>query len=93
MNKSKKVHPQSLPYCLRHCFPDSALEEAKAITIFLSQVNEAFADYDCELESETRRGMGLVFALLLDKLEIGTGSYPFPMVGDSDEPVLIERDG
>jgi len=84
----KEVYGHSLPHCLRHAARADALDEGKALLVFLRQVLAADDAYD----SEGARGLDLVLALALDKIEIGSGDYKFPEMGWKDEtPVLVER--
>ena len=89
-----EVQADSLPLSLRHYSPGDALEEAKAIAHFFSHAVEAFSDYESGVNAEGYRGFTLVLDLLIDKLDIGRGSYKFPTVGwDDDLPALVEKEG
>lgn len=88
-----KVYGGSLPRVFRHCGPADALDDAKAITHFLSHTVDAFSAYQSEVDIEGYRGFSLVLDLLIDKLDIGSGSYKFPGFGWGDElPALAERE-
>ena len=84
----KEVYGHSLPRSLRHCSKSDALNEGKALLIFLRQVLVQDDAYD----AEGVRGLSLVLALALDKIEIGNGDYKFPEMGWKDDlPALVER--
>lgn len=88
-----KVLADSLPLVFRHNRPADALDDAKAIAHLLSHAADAFSSYQSEVDAEWYKGLGLIFSLLIDKLDIGSGSYKFPCMGWGDEfPALAERE-
>ena len=82
------VSADSLPMSLRHIDPGSALEDARALVLFLQDV------FEVENPSESRgsEGLALVLYLIQDKLEIGMGRNKFPFISHKDNaPALVER--
>ena len=88
----EKAHPDSLPRSLCHSSQTEALEEARALALFLQYV--ARLPQGEEDPSETvKLGSDLCFDLLLDKIEIAMGVYRFPYSGSFDAPALCIREG
>jgi hypothetical protein len=90
----EKVYYESLPRSLNHHSRADALNEAKNLVHFLKAV--AVLDYSSKdgvsLERIEQEGLLIVYRLILDKLDIGTGKYLFPFSGYEDSlPALAER--
>lgn len=93
-----KAQADSLPYCLRHCNADAALDDARKLVSLLREVaflNLIAAEKDegglCR-DFPTAGGFDLLLDLIRDKLDIASGHYRFPVVGwESDTPNLAER--
>ena len=84
---TEKASAKSLPASLRHLSPVDALEEARALTVFLRGV----CAEDVILDGGNE-GLVLVLGLLQDKLEIGMGRYHFPFLShDDDASALVGR--
>jgi hypothetical protein len=83
------VSTDSLPMSLRHIDPGSALEDARALVLFLWDAFEV----EKPSESSGNAGLLLVLNLIQDKLEIGMGRNKFPFISHKDDaPALVERE-
>ena len=88
-----EVAVKSLPRCLRHCGKGDSLEDSIKITKMLRILFMALEDPDWTDREAGLEGMELVLALLLDKLEIASGEYKFPILThDLEAPALVERE-
>lgn len=97
-NPIPEAQAKSLPHCLRHAGTWEALEDARKLVSLLSEV--AFLNL---LVTENKDGwlfnnqlaaggFDLLINLIMDKLDIASGHYRFPVVGwESDTPNLAER--
>lgn len=82
-----KASADSLPVSLLHHSPVTALEDARALTVFLQGVCA-----ENSVPTGGNEGLLLVLELLQDKLEIGMGRYRFPFLSHEDDaPALVER--
>ena len=90
-----EVHCSSLPWSLRHCNLQAALEDARSLSVFLQEITflaSIFED-DEAFSEEGERGLMHVQRLLRDKLEIGMGVYKFPTISWSEtSPELAARE-
>lgn len=83
--KSLTVKPSSVPQCLRHTHPCSALEEAQALAAFLKDAVAGIIEGANEPSRNCDYGMALCFSLLQDKLAIASGELAFPLIATTDE--------
>lgn len=92
MNAYPIAHLASLPHSLSHITPNNALRDARDLASFLRDLeylmeeNESFPK-----DASFARGREKVFDLLLDKLDIASGIYLFPMGSMESSEVLAER--
>ena len=91
VSPNTKVKASSLPLSLRPLSADDAIYNAREIAAFLQTAYAGIGESDSELSSEAARGGELCFDLLLDYLDIASGSYAFPFVGYYDSPELCTR--
>ena len=83
-----KVSVDSLPVTMRHHAHSAALEDARALIVFLQGVCAENA-----VPTGGNEGLLLVLELLQDKLEIGMGRYRFPFLSHEDgAPSLVARE-
>ena len=88
------VYVHSLPRSLRHLSVGDALNDAKDLILFLQEMVNGMDAAEEPMGSRAYRGLARVLDLVLDKLEIGDGSYKFPTFSWEDKtPMLAERDG
>lgn len=86
----------SLPWSLRHCNSDDAIDDAKNIAAFLcetvtSEQHDGFRPSDTAL-GDWKRGLRLCFMLLIDKLDIAGDEYAFPFSShERSAPRLCRR--
>lgn len=91
---TREVYVHSLPWSLRHCSPNDALNEAHCLAVFLKGVTTSEDNGSNTATGDWKQGLYLCFNLLIDKLDIAAGEYKFPMLThDSDAPKLCERKG
>ena len=83
--KPMYVKPSSVPQCLRHTHPCSALEEAQALAAFLKDAVTGIIEGASEPSKNCDYGMTLCFSLLQDKLAIASGELAFPLIATTDE--------
>ena len=71
----------TIPCCLRHGYESEALEDAKALAIFLGDMAASFMlRQDMPADGNTyARGVQLCFDLLNDKLAICSGERAWPL--------------
>jgi hypothetical protein len=87
------VYCPSLPHSLRHCAKDDALYDAEMLTRFLVEIAPYLGQSEIGLSTKGALGLERVLDLLLDKIEIGSGTYKFPLIGwKEDDPALAERE-
>ena len=92
-----EVYVRSLPWSLRHCGTSDAIQEARDIAAFLSETATTRriddTDPDDTALGDWKRGLELCFHLLIDKLDIASGAYKFPVLThDRTAPHLCERE-
>ena len=91
MNASYPVaHPASLPHSLSHITPENALRDARDIAGFLRDL-DSLMDESFPKDASFMRGREKVFDLLLDKLDIASGTYLFPLDSTESSEILAER--
>lgn len=85
-----RVHASTVPTCLRHGSETDPLYDAQALSEFLATVAEIMHSTECRLTDKGQHGHELCFKLMTDKIAIGSGKLPFPLVGYIDHtlPVL-----
>ena len=88
----EKAHPDSLPRSLCHSSQTEALEEARALALFLQLVARLPQKEEGGSDAIVL-GSDLCFDLLIDKIEIAMGVYRFPYSGSFDAPALCIREG
>ena len=90
------VHVDSLPWSLRHCGPNNALDDAKSIAVFLYETTttervSGLRPDDVAL-GDWHEGLRQCFHLLIDKLDIASGTYEFPsLTHERSAPCLCRR--
>ena len=90
--REREVALESLPRCLRHYGENVPLEDAIRLTKMLDILFMSFEGGDWTDGKEGLKGVSLVLDLLLDKLEIASGEYKFPLLDHGrDALVLVER--
>ena len=97
-NPLPQAEANSLPHCLRHADAREALEDARKLISLLSEIaylNLIAAENNsgglCR-EHLTAGGFDLLVYLIMDKLDIASGHYRFPVVGwKSGTPNLADR--
>ena len=91
MNASFPIaNTASLPHSLSHITPENALRDARDLANFLRGL-EDLMDADFMRDASFARGREKVFDLLLDKLDIASGTYLFPLDSTESSEVLAER--
>lgn len=92
---TKEVDCRSLPWSLRHSSEWVAIEDARNIAVFLMEVLtspgvEEMANTNLGYWKE---GARLCFELMVDKLDIASGEYAFPLLSnEKDAPRLCRRE-
>lgn len=89
------VRLSSVPRCLRHSHPNTALEEAECLAAFLQNVvGSLLIEGDgLPVKDGSDMGLSLCFDLLRDKIAIASGELNFPTCGlphEKDLPPLWE---
>ena len=87
------VRLSSVPRCLRHFHPNTALDEAECLAAFLQNVvGSLLIEGDgLPVKDGSDMGLSLCFDLLRDKIAIASGELPFPICGlphEEDLPPL-----
>ncbi|WP_298034636.1 hypothetical protein [uncultured Desulfovibrio sp.] len=91
---TKEVDCRSLPWSLRHSGEWEAIEDARNLAVFLMEV---LTSPEVEEMANTnlgnwRGGARLCFELMVDKLDIASGEYAFPLLSHAkDAPCLCRR--
>lgn len=92
VNDYPRVKPSSLPYSFRHPFEDSAINDGRNLAHLLDAWLYIKAQAkDTNLSEEANEGLRLVVSLLIDKLDIASGAYRFPMSKFGVDEILAER--
>lgn len=90
--ENRECYMRSLPKSLCHINRKETLYEARAIACFLQEAIKGFALLGYEVNEDTAQGASICLDLLIDKIDIGSGSYLFPMSSiDKDAPEFCER--
>lgn len=91
-NDYPRVKANSLPRSLRHTFEDSAISDGRNLAHFLDDFLYLQAQAtDTNLSEEANEGLRLIVNLLIDKLDIASGVYRFPMSTCGADGELAKR--